>query len=310
MKIYIDQYLLKMPQVRSISESICDDITFFRMSAEPPEAPSWTLAWGYPATKRRFGVAETGFFWDAMHIDTQGLYQFSSLNSSIGRSEIDRYSAPVSARELMAQSSLPQSKYRQPVEAKQWKGVVFASQNPEDRSVHSVASTDDWWRFYEESCRYYGSQLYVKLHPWNQGATEQRLKEIAHQYQCEIGHAGHSILENCEHVILFTSSFSVDCMLRGVPVKQGAPGYFFQTGAVTYCANNPRVPLLDTQAQASQLVDFLVWKYCFSMDCNQVEWENRLEMFANSRHLFPMPESQSYGSYLNSKIPDCSESLK
>lgn len=126
MKIYIDPYLLKMPQVRSITENICDHVHIFPISVSPPEEESWSLAWGYPPTKRRFGVAETGFFWDAMHIDTQGLYQFSSLNSAQGRDEIRRFCAPVPARELISHARFPQSKYRQPTAKVDWRGVVFA----------------------------------------------------------------------------------------------------------------------------------------------------------------------------------------
>lgn len=301
MQIYIDPYLLQMPQVRSITEAICDGETFFPLKANPPEEQSWSLAWGYPVTKRRFAVAETGFFWDAMHIDTQGLYQFSSLNSAEGRREIESFVTPTSARELIEAAPLPKSKYRQPQEEVEWEGAVFACQNPTDRSVHSVASTEDWWRFYEACCRYYGAKLFVKLHPWNRGEVEQRMRDVAGRCGCSIGCAGHRVIERCDHVVLFTSSFSVDCILRGIPVKQGAPGYFYQTGAVTYCAGDPRTPIGDTAEPARQLVDFLVWKYCFSMDCTLEDWKARLQAFAHSRKLFPLEEQQSYGAYLQTK---------
>lgn len=300
MRIYIDPYLLKMPQVRSITENICDNDIFFPMTSDSPADDSWTLAWGYPTTKRRFAVAETGFFWDAMHIDTQGLYQFSSLNSAEGRRAVESFTAPVSARELVKQAPLPKSKYSQPNDDTEWNGVVFACQNPSDRSVHSVASTKDWWRFYEACCRYYGTTLFVKLHPWNNGDVEQQMRSIAAAHACQIGRVGHRIIESCDHVVLFSSSFSVDCMLRDVRVKQGAPGYFSQTGAVTYCAGNPRAPLTDTTLAASQLADFLLWRYCFSMDCTLAWWRQLLLHFAHSRHLFPLTEALSYGAYLQS----------
>jgi hypothetical protein len=300
-KIHIAPYLLEMPQVRSITSEICDSQEFFVARDAENEDDSWTLAWGYPAIKRRFAIAETGFFWDAMHIDTLGLYQFSSLNSAEARREIDSFSAPIPARQLIEQAPLPKSKYRQPQEELEWNGVVFACQNPADRSVHSVASTGDWWRFYEESCRYYGSTLFVKLHPWNSGEIEQRMRDVAGRYGCTIGRAGHRVIETCEHVVLFTSTFSVDCMLRDIPVKQGAPGYFWQTGAVSYCAGDPRTPLEETHAEASQLVDFLAWRYCFTMDCSLDDWKVRLRAFANSPKLFPLEESQSYAAYLKLK---------
>jgi hypothetical protein len=302
MKIYIDQYLLQMPNVRSLTEAICDDESFARLLPHAPEETSWSLSWGYPVTKRRFAVAETGFFWDAMHIDTQGLYQFSSLNLAKAQNEIENFDCPVPANELVLKSPLPKSKFRQPKKDVKWSGVVFASQNPSDRSVHSVASTEDWWRFYEECCKYYGKQLFVKLHPWNQGEVEAMLRRIAKRWGCTIDRTGHGVLDSCDHVVLFSSTFSVDCMIRGVPVKQGAPGYFSYTGAVTYCAGDPRKEVENTIVAGQRLCDFLVWRYCFSMDCTLLEWKDRLQRFASSTELFPLREAESYGDYLLRKL--------
>lgn len=246
MRIFIDPTLLKMPQVRSITEDICDGETFIPSSQAEISDKSWTLSWGYPVTKRRHGVAETGFFWDAMHIDTQGLYQFSSLNSPDAYRKIHEYSPPESAIDLITNAPFPKSKYSQPKEKIEWNGVVFACQNPSDRSIHSVASTEDWWRFFEDSCTYYGSKLFVKLHPWNRDGIEERIREIAGRYGCQVGRVGHSVIDNCDHVVLFNSTFSIDCMVRGIPVKQGAPGYFWQTGAVSYCAGDPVLALKKT----------------------------------------------------------------
>jgi hypothetical protein len=302
MRVYLDPYLLKLPQVRSIGPDICDGDMFVPSQTGPPEEESWTLSWGYPITKRRHAVAETGFFWDAMHIDTLGLYQFSSLNTICGRTEIDSFEPPCDSIGLINHAPLPKSKYRQPSDQSEWAGVVFACQNPTDRSIHSVASTQDWWRFYEDCCRYYGSRLFVKLHPWNQGDTERRIREIGDASKCTVGRAGHRLIESCEHVVLFNSTFSVDCMVRGIPVKQGAPGYFYQTGAVTYCCGQPERELSETVAQGKRLVDFLVWRYCFTMDCTLDEWRDRLRAFASSRNLFPLPIEGSYGAYLQKKI--------
>ncbi|MCA8991917.1 MAG: hypothetical protein KDA88_08055 [Planctomycetaceae bacterium] len=303
-KIYIAPYLLEMQQVRSITRQICDSAEFFADNSQEHSEESWTLAWGYPATKRRFGVAETGFFWDAMHIDTQGLYQFSSLNSAEGVRAIQEFSAPEPASSLIARAPLPKSKYRQPDDEVDWNGVVFACQNPADRSVHSVASTEDWWRFLKKCCAYYGDKLFVKLHPWNRNEIEARIREVAKPHGCQIGRAGHTILNNCEHAVMFNSTYSVDCMVRGVPVKQGAPGYFSGTGAVTLCHGDPARPIGDTVTPGHKLVDFLAWRYCFSMDCSLDDWRRRLRIFANASTLFPLPLEESYGAYLQSKCPE------
>lgn len=299
--IHIADYLLNLPQVRSISPEICDDDEFFSSNQVLTDRESWTLAWGYPLTKRRFGIAETGFFWDAMHIDMRGLYQFSSLNTAAGYRELQEFVPPESGLNLIKTASLPQSKYRQPNDEQDWNGVVFACQNPEDRSIHSVASTEDWWRFFEACCRYYGSKLFVKLHPWNRDHIESKIRSTAETYGCTVGRAGHQIIEKCEHVVLFNSTFAIDCMVRGVPVKQAAPGYFSGTGAVSMCDAEPRRPIQETIEAGHRLIDFLVWKYCFSMDCTLKDWKRRLRTFANSHELFPLPVKESYGEYLRSK---------
>lgn len=301
-RIYISSYLLQMPQVRSITESICDQQEFFNDTEFDGTEQSWSLAWGYPSTKRRFGVAETGFFWDAMHIDTQGLYQFSSLNSAAGFRAIQDFEPPESGASLIREAPLPASKYRQPDDHTTWNGVVFACQNPSDRSIHSVASTEDWWRFLRRCCQYYGKSLFIKLHPWNSGEVEMRIRDLAISYGCECGKVGHSVIDSCDHVVLFNSTFAVDCMTRGIPVKQAAPGYFSGTGAVSMCDGDPRRTLLKTERQASQLVDFLVWRYCFSMDCSLDAWKQRLRRFATSTEMFPLALEESYGCYLQEQV--------
>lgn len=237
-----------------------------------------------------------------MHIDTCGLYQFSSLNTVAGKRAIENFEAPTSAKELISQASLPKSKYRQPTHSAPWKDVVFACQNPTDRSIHSVASSEDWWRFYESCCRYYGKLLFVKLHPWNHGEVETRIRTIAKKYRCEVDRGGHRLIESCDHVVLFNSTFAVDCMLLGIPVKQGAPGYFSQTGAVSYCEGNPKKSIRANPETAEKLLNFLVWRYCFSIDQTMPDWQALLKMFAYSRRVFPLDQLRSYGNYLQQKI--------
>ncbi|MBN1126614.1 MAG: hypothetical protein JXA82_16525 [Sedimentisphaerales bacterium] len=299
MNIYIDNYLLAMPQVSSISPVICDGERFYpRSEYRPDHQDSWVLAWGYPPSSGKYAVSETGFFWDAMHIDTTGCYQLSSLNSADAYRIIHAYKPPCHAKYLIDAAPLPTSKYKQPKIELDWEGVVFASQNPSDRSITAVASEKKWWIFLENTCRYYGKYLLVKLHPYNKGQIALNIKRIADKYGCASGYYDHSCIRNCDHVVLFNSSYAVDCMLRGIKVKQGYPGYFYKTNAVTFCDGDITKPLGDTVDAGYRLVDFMIWKYCFSMNMSINGWKLLLQHFANSNELFPLSENMSYGQYL------------
>jgi hypothetical protein len=294
MKIALNAHMLSNIAIpRSINKKICD------AEFHPKQKGcDWVVSWGYPTKKIRHSVSETGFFWDAMHIDTRGCYQFSSLNTASGCAAIHNYSPPEDICNIIKNSKIPNSKYRQPNAKIDWKGVVFASQNPSDRSVHSVASTKDWWAFYNQACKHYGKDLLVKLHPWNKNEVEERLRAIADKHGCTVGRFGHGCIKNCDHVILFSSSFAVDCMLNGIKVKQGYPGYFHDTGAVTYCAGNVKMKLQDTAEAGYRLVNFLAWRYCFHMNMTTDEWKNLLRHFAKSYDLFPLTEEMSYAKKL------------
>jgi hypothetical protein len=84
--------------------------------------------------------------------------------------------------------------------------------------------------------------------------------------------------------------------MRDVNVAQYAPGYFYRTGAVTY--TNGRIPepeeVTDRQERAEQVLNFLIWRYCFYSKCDPQTTIRILDAYARSSELFPLPEELSY----------------
>ena len=252
----------------------------------------WSLAWG--TKKDHNAVMETGFFWDAMHIDTMGLYKNSSLNQNWPI--IESFKAPISAESIIFNSKLNTSKYSQTNKEIKWDGVVLALQNPGDRSVLSCGSIDDYYSFVEKACKAYKKHLFLKMHPWNNGDIKTRFEEIAKRYGCSIDKCNHSVIEKCKFVLVYNSTFAVDCFLRGVNVAQYAPGYWSSLPCVTYTDGEIPYDVNYTADYGRKLVDFLVWKYCFRMNMPIEKWVDMLRHFSVNSKVFPLKEEWSYAS--------------
>ena len=243
-------------------------------------------------------VIETGFFWQAAHIDTIGLYQHSSLCTPQALREIENFDASVSAQEIVFEQK-QKSKYRQGEDPDidkdiHWNKIVLALQNPYDRSIKAIASPEDYFKFVDDACKFYGKNLFVKLHPWNSGDVGHKLRKIAYDNGVQVGKISHRIVEDCEFVIVFNSTFAVDCMIRGVPVAQYAPGYFWQNPAVQYTEYTfPNKVKTDIDF-GHKTCDFLVWKYCFDHSMPAEKWIQMFEQIAKSREMFPIPREFSY----------------
>lgn len=256
----------------------------------------WILSWGDTLYGVKHGIIETGFFWDGAHIDTHGLYKFSSFTLCDAQEQIDSFVAPKSASDIVRESGLPQSKYRQSSPITTWDGVVLAVQNPTDRSIKTGASPEDYYRFLEGACKHYGKHLFLKMHPWNNNEIYVRIATIAKEHGCQFGKTDHTIIEKCKFVLVWNSSFAVDCFVRRVPVAQYAPGYFFQTKAVTYTNGEFPDDVNDTTDAGSALADFIIWRYCFNHAMPVGRWIEMLELFANSNKLFPMTDDFCYAT--------------
>lgn len=242
-------------------------------------------------------IIETGFFWQAAHIDTVGLYQRSSLCTPQAIREIGNFNAPVSAIDILKQQ--PQSsKYQQGEDSDikdiQWSGIVLASQNPYDRSIRAVGSSDDYFKFFEDACKYYGKNLFIKLHPWNSGETGEKLRKIAENNGVKAAKINHRIIKNCEFVLIYNSTFSVDCMIRKIPVVQYAPGYFYQNPAVKYTERKFSNSIKTDIDFGCKTCDFLMWKYCFDYSMLGERWIEMFKQISTNRNMFPIPEEFSY----------------
>lgn len=269
----------------------------FEVAPGPPvDGEAYFLAWGDPANHCRTGTMETGFFWDALHIDTIGLYAHSSLNTPEGYRQIMSYQAPRPAADIVLRGSLPASKYRQPSTDLRWNGIVLALQNPSDRSIHRGSSTTDYYNFVESACRRYGKHLFLKLHPWNSGEIESRFRELASAHGCQIGRVGHEIVLGAKFVLVYNSTFVVDCLMRGIKVAQFAPGYFYQCPGVNYTSRQFPDEVEDKREDGYRLCDFLVWRYCFSQAMSIARIVEVFRTFANSTEMFPLKEELSYAA--------------
>jgi len=301
--IYLDNYMYALKTLGRISEGYLSPFSEIKKGIpEERDVGSLAVGWGHPIDNGKCGIAETGFFWDAMHIDTVGSYQWSSLNTPEGICEIESFTPKKSALDIVLRGNLPTSKYSQgqypeykEKEVFSWDGVVLALQNPGDRSVRKVASPEEYMIFIEEACRYYGKKLFLKLHPWNTGEIEEVLQKIANRYGCIAAKVDHRVIENCEFVLIFNSSFAVDCMIRSVRVAQYAPGTFWQTGAVKYTKYGFPFDICDsTISRGHKLCDFLVWRYCFNMHMSVEMWVKMLREFSCSTKMFPLSEEFCY----------------
>ena len=299
--IVVSKYLADVGAVKNVTaESLDPWIKSGEISigGRAPDGDSFVLSWGDPQVGSSCIVVETGFFWDAAHVDTIGLYRYSSLNTLAGVAAAQSFEAPRSAQDIVLGGTLPASKYRQTRNPISWDGVVLACQNPADRSVLRGHSVEDYWRFFEGACQHYGEHLYVKLHPWNSGDVEKRMVEIARMHGCGISKCDHSVIERARFVLVYNSTFAVDCFVRRVPVAQFAPGYFWQTPAVTFTGYSYPDDVKDSLDAGSRLADFLLWRYCFSIAMPIEKWVRMLRHLSTSTEIFPVDGEFAYAANL------------
>ena len=263
----------------------------------------FVVSWGGPSKSMAAGgsgvVFETGFFWDGAHVDYCGLYQNCTLGAPSARRIIGNFKAPAHAADIVLGGPTPPSKYRQTGDEEVfWDGVVLAAQNPTDRSIRVGGSTEGYWEFFEGACKKYGPHLFVKKHPWNSGDVEKRMDEIAAEYKCRCEKTNHSVIKNCKFVLVYNSTFAVDCFIRLIPVAQYAPGYFSSTPAVTYTDRELPDSVKDTVDAGMKLADFLIWRYCINMNMPIEKWVRLFKHLATTPTLFPIDGEFSYAANL------------
>lgn len=265
----------------------------------------YIIYWGINNDKihshKKFGVMETGFFNEAAFIDTVGAYQACSLNTKRGYDAVVDFdlAGRKSAKEIIfSQRPSKQSKYNALHGRTDSfdQSIVLACQNQSDKSIGYPHSEKRYWEFIEESCKFYGKNLFIKLHPWNTGERAMKFFDLALKYNCEIGKCSMSLIEGCEFVLAFNSTIAIDCVLRDVPYVQYAMGTFWSTFGIHY--SNYTLPTkIDPIPEAYKLADFLIHKYCFNKNIKDKDkYARMIKHYAESNEIFPMNDEFSYAN--------------
>lgn len=248
----------------------------------------------------KYGVMETGFFNNAAFIDTIGNYQSNSLNTKHAYDLISEFdlNGRRSAKDVIF--NLPvnaQSKYNADhgdVRDVQ-ENIILALQNPKDKSIYSVSNQKSYYKFVEDCCKFYGRNLFVKMHPWNSGEFYDILSAICKKYNCNHGKAPISIIRGKEFVISYNSTFAIDCILNDVPYVQYEMGTFYNTFGITHSRRTfPR--FVKPIENANNLPNFLIYKYCFNKSMSKEKYAQMIKHFASSDEIFPMNDEFCYGN--------------
>lgn len=264
---------------------------------------NFIISWGDSAYQSRCATVESGFFWDAIHIDSIGLYEKSSFNFPISREKIESFCAKSSFRSLQDRG-LIKPKFNQSNEKVDWDGVVIIAQHPGDRSIWKAGSTGDYHQFLDDACAYYGNKAFIKLHPVIMGNLKEleTVRNIAKKYGSQCGHVGMSVIDNAEFILVYNSTFVVDALAAKKHVVQYAPGYFWQSGVTQFSSKQiPNKIELCDHKYCEKFLDFLVWKYCFHKMLPMENIAEIIKAFSISKEMFPLPEDLSYASYILNK---------
>lgn len=302
MKIVLPKYATNynLCPIKNEAEANELDLTF-----EDDGESDYVIYWGLSGNKlhthKKYGIMETGYFHEAAFIDTIGSYQCCSLNSKKAFDEISQFELNnrKSAKEIIFNTLKPsnQSKYNATFGRDEpfLQSVVLACQNDMDKSIGYPHSSKAYWVFIEECCKYYGKNLFVKLHPWNNGDKQERYREIAKKYSCEIDKCQMSLIKNKEFVISFNSTIAIDCILRDVPYVQYALGTFWNCFGIHY--SNYTLPYnINPIPNADKLVNFLIYRYCFNKSIDKNKYAEMIKSYSVSNQVFPLTEKYSYAN--------------
>lgn len=283
------------------------EIKQFNMSFNLTSKTEYAVYWGIRNHKLnvapKFGVMETGYFNNASFIDTIGSYENSSLNTKYGYDQIVNFdlNGRKSARSII--ESLPSSKQSKfnanhGVDQDFQQRVILACQNPTDRSITYPHDEATYWKFVEGCCRFYGPNLYLKLHPWNSNEKAEPFIELAKKYRCGIGKFPIKLLKNKAFVIAFNSTIAIDCILLGVPYVQYAVGTFWNTFGVHFSNYSFPKDVRPIEG-AEKLADFLIYKYCFNKGMSKEKYAKMIEHYSKSKDIFPLNDEFCYANNID-----------
>jgi hypothetical protein len=283
------------------------DANKYGLSFDKHDDCDYCLYWGLATTNlhvhKKYGVMETGFFNEASFIDTIGSYQCCSLNTRFAYEQISNFDLEgrKSAKEIInTLAPNKRSKFNpvfgvnEPFE----QNVVLACQNQHDRAIGYPSSISKYFEFIELCCKYYGKNLFVKLHPWNSGEKSKPYFEIAKKYNCGIGKCHMSLIKNKDFVISFNSTIAIDCILNDVPYAQYETGTFWNCFGVTY-TNQTFPSFVEKIPGAEKLLDFLIYKYCFNKTMPIDKYAKMIKHYASSNDIFPMNDEFCYANNIS-----------
>ena len=268
-----------------------------------PDA-DYTIYWGMNPTKlhnhRKYGVMETGFFKNGAFIDTVGAYQSCSLNTRDAYEQISNFDLKGrrSAKDIISKfRPHNQSKYNATSGRKEPfdQTIVLACQNQKDRSIGYPHSGKRYLEFIEACCKFYGKNLFLKLHPWNTNEYAEPYFEFAKRYGCEASKCHMSLIRGKEFVISFNSTMAVDCLLNDVPYVQFAMGTFWNCFGIHY-SNYTFPTSVKPIPNAIKLLDFLIYKYAFNKSMQAPKYASMLKHFASCNDIFPMNDEFCYAN--------------
>jgi hypothetical protein len=220
------------------------------------------------------------------------MYLMSSLRDPSLRKVLEHYTPPIDIiNAILELPSSQVSKYAQPIDVPDWKGVVLMGQSLMDNSVscmgidhynmsHGITQYMHWYR---TMCDQYGKDLYVKIHPFVAQIKPymHMLQEVAWEYGATAESCSMDIINHCEKVVLYNSTAIVDCWMRGVPVEQYAGGTFDTIPAEL----------------GKQMVHFLMWQYCIPLNLTGLDLHKTLEHYTQNDVLWPLPPELSWGQW-------------
>lgn len=309
MKLILPRYSMNYGLLPFSTEEEAKELglTFEQPARHEGGTENYVVHWGLnsfiPNFGAKYGVMETGFFHKASFIDTVGNYQSLSLNTAEGYTAVAEFELEgrKSAREIIFnRPKNMQSKFNaayNETEVTEWDGPILILQNPTDRSIFNSTSKENYLKFVDDACKFYGDKLFVKFHPWNSNEHYKLMEDIVKPHGCSYGKAQMGIIEKAEFCLAYNSTFAVDAFLRGVPYVQFGMGTFFQAYGVIWSKGTfpVSVPRYD---DLNQLPDFLIHKFCYNKHMDKYKFAAMIKHYSESNEMFPMTDEFSYANNL------------
>lgn len=309
MKVILPKYSMNYGLLSFKTEEEAQELglTFIQPIKHEGGTENYVIHWGLnsyiPNYGAKYGVMETGFFHNASFIDTVGNYQSLSLNTPDGYREVADFDlgGRESARDIIFNRPVnQQSKFNADYnesDITEWEGPILILQNPTDRSIFNTTSKENYLKFVNDACKYYGDKLFVKFHPWNSNEHYKLMEDIVKPHGCSYGKARMSIIDKAEFCLAYNSTFAVDALLRGVPYVQYGMGTFYQSYGVIW-SHGTLPNSVERYSDLDQLPNFLIHKFCFNKHMNKHKFAAMVKHYSESKFMFPMTGEYSYANNL------------